>query len=164
MRRTAECRLVTGRGAARRIAAHRISARRIAARRIAVTLGVLVSLAGCSHAPRPTAAPDAAEEPKSFETGYASYYASSFDGRRTASGERYRDEALTAAHRTLPFGTVIRVTNLENGRSVEVVINDRGPHRKGRIVDLSRRAAAALGFLEDGLVRVQVDVLEPAER
>src|SRR5262245_26800813 len=72
------------------------------------------------------------------QRGMASYYARKFEGRKTASGERYRGAEMTAAHKTLPFGTKIRVTNLSNGKSVEVVVNDRGPHKKGRIVDLSR--------------------------
>jgi rare lipoprotein A len=97
------------------------------------------------------------------ETGQASYYAASFEGRKTASGEPYRAAELTAAHRTLPFGTRARVTNLENGRSVEVVINDRGPHKKGRIVDVSRRAAESLGLVRAGLAQVRLVVLSELE-
>ena len=117
-------------------------------------LALLVA-AGCSHAPRPDAAPGSRLE----ETGVASFYGREFEGRRTASGERYRATELTAAHRTLPFGTVLRVTHLRSGRSVEVRVNDRGPHRKGRIVDLSRRAAEALGMIGPGLARVRIEVL-----
>jgi rare lipoprotein A len=95
--------------------------------------------------------------------GRASFYGAEFVGRRTASGERYDADALTAAHRTLPFGTRVRVTNLQNGRSVEVVINDRGPHRKGRVIDLSRRAAEALDMVSAGTVRVVVEVLDLAD-
>ena len=92
------------------------------------------------------------------ETGTASYYARSLHGGRTASGELHDQDQLTAAHRTLPFGTRVRVTNLVNDRSVVVVINDRGPFVKGRVLDVSRRAAEKLGFLEHGLARVRLEV------
>jgi len=117
--------------------------------------GVLV-LAGCSHAPKPSPEPPSAAS----EVGEASYYGSEFEGRKTASGERYDGDRLTAAHRTLPFGTRLRVTDLSNGRSVEVVVNDRGPHRKGRVVDLSRRAAEELHMVGRGVARVRVEVLD----
>ena len=86
--------------------------------------------------------------------GQASYYHKRFEGRRTASGQRYHDAELTAAHRTLPFGTKVRVTNTRNGRSIVVTINDRGPFRKGRIIDVSGAAARALGIMHHGLARV----------
>ncbi|HTM58119.1 MAG TPA: septal ring lytic transglycosylase RlpA family protein [Candidatus Udaeobacter sp.] len=95
------------------------------------------------------------------EFGLASYYASEYDGHRTASGRRYDEDRLTAAHRTLPFGARVRVTNLENHRSVVVTITDRGPFGRGRVIDVSKRAARELGFLADGTTRVRVDVLEP---
>jgi rare lipoprotein A len=95
------------------------------------------------------------------EEGYASYYAADFAGRRTASGERFDPRAFTAAHRDLPFGTRIRVTNLENGRSVTVRVNDRGPYVEGRIVDLSWAAAREIGMLRSGVTRVHLDVLAP---
>ena len=91
--------------------------------------------------------------------GTASYYASEHDGRRTASGEVFDMRAMTAAHRTLPFGTRVRVTNLENGRQAVVRINDRGPFGKGRIIDVSYGAARALGFVGRGTTRVRVEVL-----
>jgi rare lipoprotein A len=91
--------------------------------------------------------------------GEASYYAAKFEGRPTASGEPYRGERLTAAHRTLPFGTRVRVTNLVNGRSVEVRINDRGPFHRRRVIDLSRVAAERLGMVRRGRVPVEVQVL-----
>lgn len=101
------------------------------------------------------------EEPMARgEVGLASYYAGHFHGRRTASGGRYDHDALTAAHRTLAFGTRLRVTNLDNGRSVEVTVTDRGPHRRGRIIDLSRAAARRLDFIEDGTARVRVEVID----
>jgi rare lipoprotein A len=92
------------------------------------------------------------------QEGLASVYGKQFNGKSTAGGEHYDSRALTAAHRTLPLGTEIRVTNLENGRSVRVRINDRGPNVRGRIVDLSSSAAAALGF-STGVARVRVEIL-----
>lgn len=97
------------------------------------------------------------------QEGLASVYGRQFNGQTTASGERYDSRALTAAHRTLPLGTQIRVTNLENGKSVRVRINDRGPHVRGRIVDLSSSAAAALGF-STGVARVRVEILSRPAR
>lgn len=96
---------------------------------------------------------------RSVETGMASYYADKFHGRKTANGEVYDQNKMTAAHRTLPFGTRVRVTNLENTRSVELRINDRGPFVEGRIIDVSFRAAQELDFVRAGLVRVRVEVL-----
>jgi rare lipoprotein A len=96
------------------------------------------------------------------QKGVASYYADRFQGRKTASGARYEKTALTAAHKTLPLGTKVRVTNLKSGESVEVQINDRGPHIKGRVVDLSKAAARELGMTGLGLVKVQVEVIEAA--
>jgi rare lipoprotein A len=86
----------------------------------------------------------------------ASYYGQEFAGRRTASGERFNPNAMTAAHRTLRFGTRVRVTNSRNGRSVIVRINDRGPFVKGRAIDLSRGAARAIGMGSSAHVRIQV--------
>lgn len=93
------------------------------------------------------------------QQGAASYYADKFHGRRTASGERFDNNALTAAHRTLPMGTKIRVTNKRNGESVVVEINDRGPHVKGRLLDLSKRAARDLRMINSGVAHVQLEVL-----
>ncbi len=92
--------------------------------------------------------------------GMASYYGAGFANRPTANGERFDPRAMTAAHRTLPFGTRVRVTNLENGRQVVVRINDRGPYRKDRVLDLSRAAAHKLGFLDDGVAHVRIEVLK----
>lgn len=94
------------------------------------------------------------------ETGMASYYADRFHGRPTASGEPYDKEALTAAHRTHPFGTRLKVTCVQSGRSVEVRVNDRGPHRKDRLVDLSRAAAEQLDLIRAGVKEVRVEVLD----
>ncbi len=90
------------------------------------------------------------------QVGVASWYGGKFHGRKTASGEVYDQNRMTAAHRTLPFGTRVEVTNLRNGRSVVVTINDRGPFIKGRIIDVSRRAAGKLGFRNQGVTRVRV--------
>jgi rare lipoprotein A len=92
--------------------------------------------------------------------GMASYYGSEFAGRRTASGERFDPGQLTAAHRTLPFGSKVRVTNPANGRSVVVRINDRGPFTRGRLIDVSRAAAVQLGLIGPGHGRVELALLE----
>jgi len=93
------------------------------------------------------------------ETGDASWYGPDFHGKTTASGERYNMFELTAAHRTLPFGTMVRVENLENHRSVVVRINDRGPFLRGRIIDLSYTAAREIAFSRGGTVRVRIEVV-----
>jgi rare lipoprotein A len=95
-------------------------------------------------------------------SGTASWYGEDFHGRRTANGETYDMNALTAAHTTLPMPTIVRVTNLDNGRSVVVRINDRGPFAEGRIIDMSRAGARELGFERNGLARVRVAVLREA--
>jgi rare lipoprotein A len=90
--------------------------------------------------------------------GMASWYGPRFHGRRTASGERFDQDDLTAAHRTLPMGTIATVRDPRTGRAVRVRINDRGPHARGRIIDLSRAAARRLGIIERGVVPVVVEV------
>lgn len=97
------------------------------------------------------------------ERGIASWYGQKFDGRTTASGERYDMFALTAAHRKLPLPTYVRVTNLENGRSSIVKVNDRGPFHPDRIIDLSYGAAVKLGFAEQGVARVKVEAIIPED-
>lgn len=94
------------------------------------------------------------------QTGKASYYADKFEGRTTANGEKYKHSKLSAAHRLLPFGTVVKVTNVKNGKSVEVRINDRGPFVDGRIIDLSKSAAERLDFIHDGIAEVSVEVID----
>lgn len=94
------------------------------------------------------------------EAGTASWYGPGFHGKRTASGERYNMYAMTAAHRTLPFGTTVRVTNLKNNKSVVVRINDRGPFKAGRVIDLSKAANQALSC---NLCRVKIEVLEKGD-
>jgi len=93
------------------------------------------------------------------EVGMASWYGRRFHGRSTANGERYDMNAMTAAHRTLPLPSIVRVTNLSNGRSVKLRVNDRGPFAKQRIIDVSRRAAQELGFKNKGVTRVRVEIL-----
>ena len=99
-------------------------------------------------------------EPGSVEEGEASYYAHKYHGRTTANGETYDENKMTAAHKTLPFGTTVRVTNLANGKKVVVRINDRGPFVKGRIIDLSFKAAGELDYISRGVVKVRVEVLK----
>lgn len=120
-----------------------------------VVAGVFSLLTGCSTLPdRARTAPDAASPAKSptveLGRGIASWYGSDFHGKRTASGERFDMNDLTAAHRTLPFGTRVLVRNTRNGREVVVRINDRGPRISDRIIDLSKAAAAALDLLQAG--------------
>ena len=112
-------------------------------------------------APQPAPAPAPKVAPRPAEaTGTASWYGKAHHGQPTASGETYDMHALTAAHRSLPMGTRVLVTNVQNGRSVEVRINDRGPFVRGRILDLSYAAALELGSLSDGAFRVKLRVLE----
>ncbi|WP_431856537.1 septal ring lytic transglycosylase RlpA family protein [Azospirillum sp.] len=105
--------------------------------------------------------------PPAFEqTGKASWYGPGFHGRKTASGVRFNQHALTAAHRTLPLGTPVKVTNLDTGRTIQVTINDRGPYIDGRIIDLSKRAAVELGMEDAGVAPVRIETLDgerPAE-
>jgi rare lipoprotein A len=112
-------------------------------------LAVLLASA-CAHGPVP-------REERGGQVGLASYYGGEFQGRRTASGARYDMHALTCAHPSAPFGTRLRVTELETGRSVVVTVNDRGPFAPGRVVDLSLAAARKLGMVRRGVVRVRVD-------
>lgn len=137
--------------------------------RLAPVLIILVA-AGCASAPRygsregrpsgssgrsPVSTPY-----KMTEVGIASYYAEDFHGKLTANGETYDMYGLTAAHRTLPLNTIIRVTNLDNDRSIILRINDRGPFVKGRILDCSYGAAVKLGFMGKGTARVKIEVIE----
>lgn len=94
------------------------------------------------------------------QTGMASFYNDKFEGKTTASGEVFSQSKLTAAHKTLPFKTKIKVTNLANNRSVIVTVNDRGPFVKGRILDLSKKAAVKLDFVDQGVAKVKWQVLE----
>lgn len=102
--------------------------------------------------------------PVSYEQeGVASYYANYFENKPTASGDKYYGDSLTAAHRYLPLGTVVQVTNLENDSTINLLINDRGPYIDKRIIDLSRAAANKLDMIAQGTAKVRVKVIEPAE-
>ncbi len=94
------------------------------------------------------------------EEGYASYYSYEFHGKKTANGEIFDKDKPSAAHRTLPLGTIARVTNLKNGKSIILRINDRGPFKSGRILDVSYAAAVQLDFVKEGITKVRIDVLE----
>ena len=95
-----------------------------------------------------------------IQVGIASRYSDTLKGRKTASGERYNPLKLTAAHRKLTFGSVVKVTNLENKKEFIVIINDRGPYVRGRIIDLSRAAARRLGMVKKGIVKVRIERIE----
>ena len=99
---------------------------------------------------------------KELERGQASWYGPRFHGRRTASGERYDQHALTAAHKTLPFGTLVRVRSLVTGKEVDVRVTDRGPFVRGRVIDVSRAAAQALGMMGLGVKQVSLHIIESA--
>ncbi len=117
-------------------------------------VGQPYSVNGATYVPR--------EVPGYDTVGIASWYGQRYHGRRTASGEIFDMNLPTAAHPTLPFGTRVQVTNLENGRAVVLKINDRGPFVRRRIIDVSRRAAQVLGFAKRGTARVRVQLLRPA--
>jgi rare lipoprotein A len=114
---------------------------------------ITVPIAGCGGHKRPTTKP---QKGRYVETGVASWYGKPFHGRKTASGERYDMHKMTAAHKTLPFGAKVKVTDLGTGRSIQVRINDRGPFVKGRIIDLSKKAAKELGIYERGTAQVRI--------
>ena len=99
------------------------------------------------------------ESPEAKQTGLVAFYHMTFQGRRTASGESFDHNELTAAHKSLPFGTLVRVINLHNKKSVIVRVNDRGPMQADRVIDVTRRAAGLLGFLHGGLTRVVLEIL-----
>ncbi len=123
-------------------------------------LALLLIVTACSTAP-PPAAPGstaATERPRFTELGLASWYGRDHQGLKTAAGERFDMRKLTAAHRTLPLDTVVRVTNVDNQRTVKVRINDRGPYARNRIIDLSLQAARALDIGDDGTARVRLEV------
>ena len=140
----------------------------------ATILVAVVSLAGCAtQTPPPPAPPQPSPVPSSqtsverpffTETGLASFYGAAQDGKTTADGDKFRQSGFTAAHRKLAFGTVVRVTNTENGHSVKVSINDRGPHVKERIIDLSDAAARALGMKKEGVAQVKLEAFQGDQR
>lgn len=127
------------------------------------TLLAIIALAGCTtptpKTPSPQA-PPAAPTAELIGSGKASYYGSQHHNKLTASGERFDQGALTAAHRTLPFGTHVRVINTRNGKSVVVRINDRGPFVRGRIIDLSKAAFQSIASTRSGIIRVRLEKVE----
>lgn len=152
---------------------------------LAIVMAVALALAGCADKKKPATAPAPVSQggykvgnPYQIkgvwyypavdygyaETGIASWYGPGFDGKATANGEAYDMNQLTAAHRTLPLPSMIRVTNLENGRQLALRVNDRGPFAHGRIVDVSRRAAQLLGFEKKGTARVKIEILADESR
>ena len=138
-------------------------------------LGVALSkvpavVARTSQAPAPAPAAPAAPTPDRLsgsvgetQTGLAAYYSQRLQGRRTASGARFDNGAMTTAHQTLPFGTKVRVTNTKNGKSVVLRVNDRGPTQPKRILDVSQAAAQRLGIVRAGLAEVKLEVVEAAK-
>jgi rare lipoprotein A (peptidoglycan hydrolase) len=154
-----------------------------------VGITLLVSISGCSlkqepvplppvpqareeavpapapQAPAPPAHENAtpADKPAIIQVGTASWYGPGFHGQETASGERFNQHALTAAHRTLPLGTEAKVTNLETGQAVTVKINDRGPYVKGRQLDLSHAAAKQIGLIKPGVAKVKIEAKTPRQ-
>jgi rare lipoprotein A len=118
-------------------------------------LVLLLTGAACAGGPSPVTSPELGWS----ETGIASWYGPGFHGRTTANGETYDMDAMTAAHKELPFNTWVRVESLDNGRAIEVRINDRGPFVRGRIIDLSRAAARQIGMIGTGTARVRVVVI-----
>ena len=126
--------------------------------KLPVLLASILLAAACGQQKPPSTSP-ASIERHAVETGRASWYGKAHQGKLTASGERFDMHALTAAHRTLPFGTMVRVKDLKSGRSVDVRINDRGPYRRDRIIDLSYEAARKLGFVSRGTTRVEIKAL-----
>ncbi len=125
---------------------------------LALSLAIFV-LSGCARKHRVTAASAPAPQIRSEETGLASWYGHPYHGRAASNGEIYDMEKLTAAHRTLPFGTWVHVTNLANSKSVDVRIIDRGPFVNGRVIDLSHAAAQAIDLIGPGVAEVRLDIL-----
>lgn len=122
----------------------------------AVCVLALLVLSGCGSTPKSGGRVSSGHT----ESGMASYYGNEFHGRKTANGERFDQGKLTAAHRTMPFGTRVKVTNTQNGRSVVVRVNDRGPFVKGRIIDLSSSAFKSIASINAGVVPVRVQVID----
>src|SRR5581483_1349524 len=137
-------------------------------RTLAVVLAAMVLISGCRHRkksahvpppPGPSVPLQPAEPIQENETGMASWYGHPYHGRASASGEIYDMEQMTAAHRTLPFGTIVRVHDLDNEKTVDVRINDRGPFVDGRVIDLSHAAARVIEMIGPGTARVRLEIL-----
>ena len=130
-----------------------------------MALAIALSGQACVWSAPPATAPSAGAPLYAAgwtQTGIASWYGEPFHGRTTAAGGIYDMDEISAAHQTIPFGTRIRVDNLENGRSIELDVNDRGPFVRGRILDMSRAAARALGMIGPGTARVRITIIEAA--
>lgn len=123
-------------------------------------LGITLFFWGCSHFTLQAQKSEFSQKPDFFLTGKASWYGGYFHGRKTANGETYNMYSLTAAHKSLPFGSVVKVTNLENQKIVFVRINDRGPYIQGRHIDLSLAAAQKLGMVGSGVVPVKLEIFK----
>jgi rare lipoprotein A len=154
---------VLARGARRALRSHQVASRRSIALSASALILASLSLAGCAKKHPSAAAPHpprvSTGEVVDGETGIASWYGHPYHGRPAANGEIYDMEKLTAAHRTLPFGTWVRVVNLSNDKTVDVRITDRGPFVENRIIDLSHAAAEAIALIGPGVARVRVDIL-----
>lgn len=120
--------------------------------KLILTFLAIATIAGCSSAP-------SFNTSSAKQTGKASFYADKYHGRLTASGEVYSQQAMTAAHKELPFGSKVRVTNLANNRSVTVTVNDRGPFVRGRIIDLTKKAFSQLANPNEGVINVEIELL-----
>jgi len=129
---------------------------RIWSQRSILVLFILTLLSACSTVPLQSPPQPVGHK----ESGKASFYAMKFQSRKTASGERFDQSAKTAAHRSLPFGTKVKVTNVKNGQSVVVKINDRGPFVRGRVIDLSQSAFNCIGNTHSGVINVDIEVIE----
>jgi rare lipoprotein A len=131
-------------------------------RRIFLFVAAVLFAAACIHAPEAERAAPASPGTAAHvyqAVGFASWYGPGFAGRKTASGERFDPHEMTCAHRTLPFGTRLKVTDLASGASVIVRVNDRGPYARRRVIDLSQEAARRLGMLDRGTVRVRLEAV-----
>ncbi len=120
-----------------------------------------VFMAGCASRPAPNTASTKVKDWVGFtQKGQASFYGNKFQGKKTASGEHFKQELKTAAHKTIPFGAMVKVTNVENDKSVVVRVNDRGPFVSGRIIDLSSAAFNAIGSTAKGVLKVEIEVIK----
>jgi rare lipoprotein A len=127
---------------------------------IFIIVFIAAVIVGCSSAPTKPEKPEAGGWVGYTEKGKASFYADKHQNQKTANGERYDHNLNTAAHRTIPFGSQLKVTNVENGKSVVATVNDRGPYARGRIVDLSKSAFDSIASTSTGVIDVQIEVIE----
>ena len=139
----------------------RAGSRSVGAALLGCALAIALTAAPATAQPRAESAAAATPVSARAESGRVAWYGKRFAGRRTASGERFDPNALTMAHRSLPFGTKVKVTHVESGRSVVVRVNDRGPTQPDRVGDLSQAAARSLGVTRSGVVEVELEVVAP---